>query len=108
MQMTIKWSNAAKKDLDEIYDYYSHQSEEVATKIYNSFIDDGDRLLQFPFMAPRELLLVTATKEYRSLVSNKHYKIIYYVKKEIIQVAAVWDCRQNIKKLWKRFKLFRH
>ncbi len=103
MQMTIKWSKSAKKDLDNIYDFNSNHSEMLATKIYNSLIDDADRLLQFPFMAPKELLLTDEAKEYRSLISNKHYKIIYYVKRSTIRIAAVWDCRQNTKRLKKLF-----
>lgn len=36
---------------------------------------------------------------YRSLVACKHYKLIYRVEKNIIKIVAVWDCRQNPKKL---------
>lgn len=36
---------------------------------------------------------------YRSLVVSNHYKLIYIVKERLVEIHAVWDCRQDILRL---------
>jgi hypothetical protein len=33
------------------------------------------------------------------MMNPKHYKVIYYVEKNVIYIATIWDCRQNPVKL---------
>ena len=46
-------------------------------------------------MAPIEQELSDFEEEYRSLVVQKHFKIIYFIEHNSIFITAVWDSRQN-------------
>ena len=74
-QMKLRWMKRAVKHLDTIYDFLAKKNEQAAIKVYNEFLDTADTLLTFP------------------------YKLIYRIEKNIIKIVAVWDCRQNPKKL---------
>ncbi len=86
-QMKLRWMKRAVKHLDTIYDFLAKKNEQAAIKVYNEFLDTADTVLK------------ENPKNYRSLVACKHYKLIYRIEKNIIKIVAVWDCRQNPKKL---------
>ena len=44
-------------------------------------------------LRPIEPLLKEYDCEFRSPVVEKHYKLIYTVTDELIEIHAVWDCR---------------
>ena len=89
-QMKLRWMKRAVKHLDTIYDFLAKKNE---------FLDTADTLLTFPLAGKEEDVLKENPKNYRSLVACKHYKLIYRIEKNIIKIVAVWDCRQNPKKL---------
>ena len=98
--MSAKWFPAAEKDINRIYEYYATKSQRAATDLYNSILDDVDRLENNPYIAAIEPLLDGNPKSYRSLVTGKRkMKIVYYVENEIVCISRIWDCRQNPKKL---------
>lgn len=98
----IIWLPAAQRNLNNVYKFISKKSVQAAIKTHNKLLDAVEPLLNFPQMAPIEPLLEDRDKIYRALVVGK-YKIIYYFEKNTIYIAAVWDCRQSTKRLWKRF-----
>ena len=98
-QMKLRWMKRAVKHLDTIYDFLAKKNEQAAIKVYNEFLDTADTLLTFPLAGKEEDVLKENPKNYRSLVACKHYKLIYRIEKNIIKIVAVWDCRQNLKKL---------
>lgn len=59
---------------------------------------------RFPQAGPIEPLLKGYDCEFRSLVVEKHYKLIYTVTDELIEIHAVWDCRQEGWHLQEMFK----
>lgn len=89
----------AVKHLDTVYDFLAKKNEQAAIKVYNELLDTADTLLTFPLAGKEEDVLIDNPKNYRSLVTCKHYKLIYRIEKDIIKIVAVWDCRQNPKKL---------
>ena len=46
-------------------------------------------------MAAKEWLLEEFSREYRSLVVMRKYKVIYFIEDEIVHISAIWDCRRN-------------
>ena len=95
--MKIKFLIAAQEHLDDIYNHIAEKNEQAAVNLYNDFLDEIERLQTFPQMAAVEPLLINEPQTFRSLVIRNHYKAIYYIEKDIIYIAAVWDCRQSPK-----------
>ena len=46
--MRIVWTEQAQEDTDKIYAFWQLQNAQYAVKLYNSFIDEAERLLSFP------------------------------------------------------------
>ena len=92
MRIIIKWLPQAITLLDNIYRFYSEKSQTAAIRLYNKLLDSAEPLLK------------EYDCEFRSLVVEKHYKLIYTVTDELIEIHAVWDCRQEGWHLQEMFK----
>jgi plasmid stabilization system protein ParE len=90
--------------MDEIYNFVSLISENVAINIYNEILDSVETLRLFPYIAPIEPYLNGFSKQYRSLVVKKRFKVVYYVKNKNINIVTIWDCRQNPNRLKNEIK----
>ena len=88
MRIDIAWSDNAIALLDNIYRFYSKKSQTAAIRLYNKLLDSAEEY----------------DCEFRSLVVEKHYKLIYTVTDELIEIHAVWDCRQEGWRLQEMFK----
>ena len=95
MRIIIKWLPQAITLLDNIYRFYSEKSQTAAIRLYNRLLDSAEPLRIFPQAGPIEPLLKGYDCEFRSLVVEKHYKLIYTVTDELIEIHAVWDCRRK-------------
>lgn len=104
MPTRLKWLPQAIALLENIYDYYSKKSERSAVYLYNRILDSANPLLTFPHAGPIEPLLKEYPQSFRSLVVEKHYKLIYTVSPDLIEIHAIWDCRQDD---WKLKEMFR-
>ena len=104
MRIDIAWSDNAIALLDNIYRFYSKKSQTAAIRLYNILLDSAEPLRVFPQAGPIEPLLKEYDCEFRSLVAEKHYKLIYTVTDELIEIHAVWDCRQEGWHLQEMFK----
>ena len=95
----VVWTDPAKKDLRQIFDYYfSVAGERVAEKIANGILEEIEILFLQPQVGAIEELLLHKQDLYRYLVKG-NYKIIYRVKKNVIVIDALFDCRQNPTKM---------
>jgi len=107
--MTIKWYIEAVGDLDKIYDYYTTKSPRAAATLYNKILDDVEILKTQPYAAPVEEMFISCSEGYRSLVVG-NYKVVYFVKDELVLIVQIFDCRQKPIKLkrttLKRGKIF--
>ena len=90
--------------LTTFYRFYSKKSQTAAIRLYNKLLDSAEPLRVFPQAGPIEPLLKEYDCEFRSLVAEKHYKLIYTVTDELIEIHAVWDCRQEGWHLQEMFK----
>jgi len=98
-QLIIVWTEPAKKDLREVYDFLEKISPSIAEnqilRIINrvDFIEEG-----FTKTGQKEPLLSDFRHEYRYLVQD-NYKIIYHQIKKEVSIDMVFDTRQNPEKL---------
>ena len=104
MRIIIKWLPQAMALLDNIYNYYYKKSPTAAILLYNNILDSAEPLRTFPNAGPFEPLLEEYEDGFRSIVAEKHYKLIYTVKDELVEIHAVWDCRQEGWRLKEMFK----
>jgi plasmid stabilization system protein ParE len=94
--MTIIWWEDAKKDLDLIYEYLAELNKHYAAKVYNTILDEVDKLLNYSESLAIESLIESTKYHFRSsIVVGGKYKIIYFVDKERIIITHIWDCRRN-------------
>lgn len=103
--MTIKWYVEAVADIGKIYDYYVTKNPRAAAMLYNRILDDVEILKRQPYIAAVEQMLLDCPEGYRSLVVG-NYKVIYFIKDDLVLIVQVFDCRQNPIKL-KRIALRR-
>ncbi|RHR59804.1 type II toxin-antitoxin system RelE/ParE family toxin [Parabacteroides sp. AF17-28] len=104
MRIEIAWSDNAIALLNGIYNYYYKKSPTAAIRLYNNILDSAEPLRTFPNAGPVEPLLEEYEDGFRSIVAEKHYKLIYTVKEELVEIHAVWDCRQEGWRLKEMFK----
>jgi plasmid stabilization system protein ParE len=95
--MTVKFLIAAEKHLEDIYNMLESKNQQRAIILYNSILDEVERLKDFPKIAQIEPALINERQEFRSLVVQHIYKVVYYIEGEIVYIAAIWDCRQSPK-----------
>ncbi len=95
MGVNINWSDQAKTDLAQIFDYYKREASlSVARKLIRAVVDSTKYLKDNPRMGVVEPLFEKRNKEYRYLVKG-NYKIIYFIEEDTIVIAMVFDARQN-------------
>lgn len=97
----VKWMPLALIDLQNICEYYRNikKSPKTAQRLKQELILSSNILKTFPLSGAIEPLLANEEVSFRYLVVRKHYKLIYFVEKEVANIVAVWDCRQNSDKL---------
>ena len=93
--MQVRWLADALNDLDEVISYCAEQyGQDVALRFYECIEQNTVRLSQNPRLGPLEPLLSHLSAEYRYVVEG-HYKEIYFIKSDVVYIAALWDCRQE-------------
>lgn len=88
MRMTIAWSDNAIALLDKIYEFYATKSKNSAYKLYNRLLNSAEPLRTFP----------------QAGIAEKHYKLICTITDDLIEIHAIWDCRQEDRKLKDMFQ----
>ena len=75
--------------------------ESAANKILKDIYDAVLPLQNFPQMAAIEPLLSDLPITFRSLIVRSIFKVIYFIdeEKEVINIATIWDCRQDDKRM---------
>ena len=93
--MRIVWTREALEDLESIYRFWASKNEQYSARLYNSIIDEAEVLRKFPEAGILEGFLTHRPEQFRPLLANKHYKLIYTVDRDDVVIHAVWDCRRN-------------
>ncbi len=100
MELIVYWTQLSEDKLADIFGYYQlNAGQRVAQKLINGIVDTTIDLEKNPYIGQKESLLSNRTQEIRYLVYKK-FKIIYWINVEYsrIEIANVFDCRQNPKK----------
>ena len=93
--MKILWTKKAENQLIEIYTYYKRKvSAKIAKSIKQKIFNRTEILQTQPKSGQQEELLKDRNSEYRYLVES-NFKIIYWIEKDTVSIAAVFDCRRN-------------
>lgn len=98
MAKRIRWVSTSRSDIKQIACFYTPLSQPYTTKLIQLLMASIDLLetnSQLGFVEP---LLESCPVCYRSLVVG-YYKIIYWIDREIIYIAHIFDCRQSPDKL---------
>ena len=105
METKIIWTNRALATLDDIFEFYKEKSENAAIKIVNRLYDSARTLKTFPNAGVIEPLLKEGSPVcFRSLVVEKHFKLIYYTENNCVYISEVWDTRREPERLIKRIR----
>ena len=97
MAIKIYWTNFAKKQLRNIFDYYkTNASPQIAQNIVVGIVEKVNSLEFQTEIGQKEELLSDRKENFRYLVFKK-YKIIYWFNKDKnrIGISDVFDARQN-------------
>lgn len=98
--MKVVWSKTARKDLEDIYNYYVLKNPIAATKLHNTILNDIELLTTQPYIASKEPLFEGEKYIFRSLVTNAGlHKIIYFVDNDTLFIYRIWNCRMDTKSL---------
>lgn len=98
--MNVSWSKRAGKSLNNTASYIDKTFGEKAKIGFVQEIQHVTNLLESnPYAGKTEPLLLHKTRAYRSIVLNRQNKIIYYLNRNTIRIAAFWDTRREPKKL---------
>ncbi len=99
MDLKILWTETARNQLENIFDYYkANVSPKTAKKIIGKIINTTLILKKTPFIGQKEELLITRKKKHHYLIQG-NYKIIYWIEGGYVHIASVYDCRQNPSKM---------
>jgi len=97
--MKIIWTDFAKVQLRNVFDYYAEVASKTVAKNIISGIRNRTILLRtHPNIGTIEELLMESPHKYRYLVEN-NYKIIYRIEDSIIYITDIFDTHQNPNKL---------
>lgn len=100
--MKLEVSKRAQQQWLRILVYYNEiGGERAAAKLHQKYLQKQTRLLKHPESGFPEPLLSDRKILYRASIINDYYKVIYYVKDEVVRIAAFWDMRMHPDKLRK-------
>lgn len=97
MELKVFWTDFAKSELKNIFDYHKEKvSVKIAKQIVEQIVVTVDELKSYPEMGVVEELLQSRSENFRYIIST-NYKIIYWINKakEQIEIVDVFDTRQN-------------
>lgn len=94
--MRIFWHKRAAAQLHQIEDYILSN---FGDRVRQEFMDEVEQavllLADMPAKGKLDSLFAHRKQEYRSIVVRRLNKIVYYVKDDIIHIAAMWDTRRE-------------
>jgi plasmid stabilization system protein ParE len=95
VQIELVWLSKALLQIEEHYNFAAKGSEKAANELIQILFNTADVLKTFPYAGSIEPLLEEMPISFRSLVADKNHKLIYTVTGNIVEIHAVWDCRQS-------------
>ena len=98
--MRIEISPKARQHLLAITDYYAERGGvRSVERLLGKIVEKQQKILKYPQAFHPEPLLVGRKVEYRSVIINDYYKMVYRIDNDVITISALWDMRMNPSKL---------
>jgi len=98
--MRIEISPKARQHLLAITDYYAEWGGmRSVEKLLGKIVEKQQLILKYPKAYHTEPLLSGRKVDYRSVIVNDYYKMIYRIDNDVITISAFWDMRMNPNKL---------
>ena len=97
MELRIFWTDFAKSELRNIYDFHKDAASiKVAKNLVKNIALTTKCLSEHPEMGQLEVELKDRPQKFRYLI-HKNYKIIYWIntEKNQLEIVDIFDCRQN-------------
>lgn len=104
MGMKVFWTDFAKEQLKNIFDYYKVRvNQRIAKDLVTGIVKKTKTLELQKEMGQKEELLLPRKENFRYL-TYKNYKIIYWCNTKVdrIEITDVFDTRQNPGKMQER------
>ena len=98
MELKIYWTDFSKQELKSIFNYYKEKASiTIAKNLVLGITKEVNKLKNQPKIGQEEELLENDSRDFRYLLYNNHYKIIYWVNSERnrVEIFDVFDTRQN-------------
>ena len=87
----------------EITDYYAEcGGQRAVDRLLAKIVEKQHLIESHPLAFHPEPLLRQRAIVYRSVIINKHYKMIYTVAGDVIMISAFWDMRMHPDRLKRR------
>jgi len=97
--VVVFWTEKAKFDLKEIFDFFlTEVSEKVANSIINSILTKTKQIEINPLSGSIEPYLTNLKKQYRRIIEG-NYKIVYRIDGSRVYIIRVFDARQSPNKM---------
>lgn len=96
--MKIHWHKRADAALHKIEDYVLQEFGELVRQEFMDEVEEAvNALANMPNMGKLDPLFSHRKQEYRSIIVRRLNKVVYYIKGDIIHIAAFWDTRREPK-----------
>ncbi len=96
--MKIRWHKRAAAQLYQVEEYVLRDFGE---RVRQEFMDEVEQavlaLADMPTMGKIDPLFAHRKQNYRSIIVRRLNKVVYYVKDDILHIAAFWDTRREPK-----------
>ena len=100
--MTVIWTDRAEAALHSVENYLLQEFGENSREDFMQEAEHtANNLSTFPNLGKVEPLLKHRRKKYQSLRVTNKSKLIYYIDKERVVIADVWNTRREPKELVK-------
>jgi plasmid stabilization system protein ParE len=86
----------AQKELNQLFEYFEL---EWSIKVKNDFVNKLHLVLNIVAKSPESFPITNKNNKFRKCVVTKHNTLFYHYNEKHIVVVAVFDTRQNPKKL---------
>lgn len=98
--MRVRWNDQAKKQLRQVIFCVRESFGKTSKDQFLFKIRRINQLLRNPYLG-KKILLVSRSKDYRSILVTPINKIIYHINNDPIEVVAIGDTRREPKTLVK-------
>jgi len=87
--MNVQLFDEAIEELNAIYRHIAVYNEKSAVNVFNSILDEIEKLKDFPNMGKIH------TMKLRVWIVQRRYYIVYFYDKDTVYIVLIWDCRRN-------------